>query len=108
MADPAVVGVHAHNAADQGLVGAVALVGLGKGAVEQDLCLYSRSAQQSPCDPADPGSACGVGAGGADHHRAQNIKYVQAVTSCIGSCRDFLQKKSKQVRLSVKNNLFPP
>ena len=55
-------------------VGAVALAGGGKAAVQADVCLRRNLAQKLLCGIADLCRTGGVAGGGSDHHRAQNIK----------------------------------
>ena len=72
-----VVGLHAQQAAQERPVGAVPRAGLGKGAVEVDGGLDRGLAQQGAGHGADARRPGGVGAGGADHHRAQYLENVQ-------------------------------
>ena len=55
-------------------VGAVPLAGGGKAAVQANVCLRRYLAQKLLCSIADLCRTGGVAGGGADHHRAQNIK----------------------------------
>ena len=55
-------------------VGAVALAGGGKAAVQADLCLRRNLAQKLLCGITDLCRTGGVAGGRPDHHRAQNIK----------------------------------
>ena len=74
--DTRVVGLHAHDACDQRLVGAVALVSLGKGAVKQDVRFHRFGTKKRSGDAPDPRRSGGVGAGGADHHGPQDVEYI--------------------------------
>ena len=72
--DAGIIGRKAHDAAQQGAVGAVAVVGLGKGTVEGKVHPLQRRGDHLLCQKGDDLRTCGVGAGRADHVRAQNIK----------------------------------
>ena len=69
-----VVRAQAQQPRHQGAVGAVALAGGGKAAVQADVCLRRNLAQKLLCGIADLCRTGGVAGGGSDHHRAQNIK----------------------------------
>ena len=71
-----VVWLHAENAGDQGAVGAVALVGFGEGAVEQDLGPDWRLTEQRARHQADARRAGCVGAGRPDHDGTEDVEYV--------------------------------
>ena len=72
--DAGIIGRHTQQARRQCPVGAVAFAGEGEGAVEQNVRPDGLRTQQPPGHPSDAHRAGGVGAGGADHHRAQNIE----------------------------------
>ena len=55
-------------------VGAVALVGTGKGAIEGKVCLDDGAGEHSPGQLGDTQGTGGVGAGGADHIGADDIE----------------------------------
>ena len=73
---PGVVGVHAQDAGDEGFVGAVALVGLGKTAVEYDFGGDGLVLQQLPGNVPDARRPRRVAAGGTDHDRPDDVEYV--------------------------------
>ncbi|CAN4010084.1 2,3,4,5-tetrahydropyridine-2,6-dicarboxylate N-acetyltransferase, partial [Dysosmobacter welbionis] len=72
-----IVRLHPQEARHQRPVRAVASAGIGKGAVEADVRPRHFRPQQGPGHAADPHRPRCMGAGGAHHHRAQNIKDVQ-------------------------------
>ena len=74
--DAQIVRLHAEQSRDERTVGAVAQSRVGKRAVQVDGRLGGLTAQQRPGHAADTGRARGVGAGGADHHRSENIKNI--------------------------------
>lgn len=74
--DPAVGRGEAQQPGHQGLVGAVALSGGGKGAVEQQLGPDGLLPQQSPGHAADAHRPRRVGAGGPHHDGTQDVEQV--------------------------------
>ena len=80
---PGVVGGHVQQPRRQGLVRAVSGAGGGEGTVEQQLRPGRGTAQQTAGNTAQPGGSSGVGGGGADHHRAHNVKNGHASSSFL-------------------------
>ncbi len=77
--DAQIVRLHPQQSRHQRPVRAVAPAGIRKGAVEADVRPRHFRPQQRPGHAADPHRPRCMGAGGAHHHRAQNIKDVQHI-----------------------------
>ena len=80
LSDTHIISSHSHDSGDQCLVCTMAFVGFCKGTVKEDICFYSRSSKECPCNTADPGSAGSMGAGRTDHNRTKYVKYVHKYT----------------------------
>ena len=65
-----IIRFQAQQARDQSLVGAVALAGLGKGAVQSDLCPHRLAVQQRPGHAADAHRPSRMRTGRPYRHRA--------------------------------------
>ena len=74
--DAGVVGGHVQQSGHQGPVGAVALAGGGKGAVEEKLGGDGLAAQQMTGDEPDPYRPRGVGGRRPHHNGAHNVENI--------------------------------
>ena len=79
-----VIGEQAQQAGHQGLRRTVALPRGGKGAVEQNFRFGRLLPQQGPGQLPDPNRPRRVGAGGAHHHRAEDVKQIHGGSFLCG------------------------
>ena len=73
--DAVIIRFKAEHTAHQCTVRAVAAIGLGKGTKKLEMDVHDFSLGHQPCDVGDLERACRMGAGRADHDRADDIKY---------------------------------
>ena len=73
--DAVILGIHAQNTSQQGLVGTVALIGHGKGAIQDKLYLFRLAFGDLSSHQRNTQGTGGVRTGRPDHIGANHIEY---------------------------------